>query len=97
MKSQLKTNKGISSAAYIKVILYLLRLCIGLNPPSQIITRSGYGYKIKIKSENVIIHVLYMDDIKLYDKNETLETRPFTNYEYIAMLSRLEKCGRMGE
>ena len=42
--------------------------CIGLNPLSQIIPKSGYGYMFK--SGVTICHPLYMDDIMLYAKNE---------------------------
>ncbi|XP_069601340.1 vomeronasal type-2 receptor 26-like [Ranitomeya imitator] len=39
-----------------------------LTPLSQVITESGYEYKFK--SGSTISHLLYMDDIKLYVKNE---------------------------
>ena len=49
-------------------VLSLLLFCIDLNCCSQIITISGYGYQFK--SGATISHLLYMDDIKLYTKNE---------------------------
>ncbi len=42
--------------------------CIGLNPRSQIISKSGYGYRFQ--SGVTISHLLYMGDIKLYAWNE---------------------------
>lgn len=46
----------------------LLLFCIGLNPLSQAIIRSGYEHKFK--NETTISHFSYMDDIKLYAKGE---------------------------
>ncbi|XP_051918902.1 uncharacterized protein LOC127599192 [Hippocampus zosterae] len=43
--------------------LSLLLFCIGLNPPSQVITKTGYGYYLR--NGATINHLLYMDDIKL--------------------------------
>ena len=77
--------------------LSLLLFCIGLNPLSQIITKSGYGYKLK--SGATVRHLLYMDDIKLYAKNERdidsliHLTRVYS--EDIRMSFGLEKCGRI--
>lgn len=41
---------------------------IGLNPLRQIIAKSGYGYQFH--SGGIISHLLCMDDIKLFAKNE---------------------------
>ncbi|KAI3352301.1 hypothetical protein L3Q82_005275 [Scortum barcoo] len=38
-----------------------LLFCIGLNPLSQIITKTGYGYQLL--NRTTISHLLYMDDI----------------------------------
>ena len=41
-----------------------LLFCIGLNPLSHIITKSGYGYRFP--SGATIIHLLYMNHLKMY-------------------------------
>ncbi|TWW76608.1 hypothetical protein D4764_13G0012700 [Takifugu flavidus] len=48
--------------------LVLLKISSCLNPLSQIITKSGYGYQFR--NGTTVSHLLYMDDIKLYAKNE---------------------------
>ncbi|TWW74438.1 hypothetical protein D4764_14G0004410 [Takifugu flavidus] len=45
----------------------------GLNPLSQIITKSGYGYQFR--SGTTVSHLLYMDDIKLYAKRRMISRR----------------------
>ncbi|KAK1800327.1 hypothetical protein P4O66_005469 [Electrophorus voltai] len=45
-----------------------LLFCIGLNPLSEIITKSGYRYWLW--NGKTISHLLYMDDIKLYARSE---------------------------
>jgi len=45
-----------------------LLFCLALNPLSELIKDTSCGYKLKC---NVLVqHLLYMDDLKLYDKNE---------------------------
>ena len=45
-----------------------LLFCIALNPLSELIKDTSYGYKLKC---NLLVqHLLYMDDLKLYAKNE---------------------------
>ena len=74
-----------------------LLFCMGLNPLSQIITKTGYGYQFR--SGVTISHLLYMDDIKLYARNEREidslihTTRIYSND--IGMSFGLDKCGRM--
>ena len=48
--------------------LFLLLFCIGLNPLSQIITKTGLGYRSR--NGNTINHLFSMDDIKLDAKSE---------------------------
>ena len=62
--AQVNIKYGIYQGDSLSPLLF----CIGLNSLSQIITKSGYGYKFK--SGATISHLLYMDDIKLYAKNE---------------------------
>ena len=62
--AQVNINCGIYQGDAISPLLF----CIGLNLLGQIITKSGYGYKFK--SGAIISDLLYLDDIKLYGKNE---------------------------
>lgn len=48
--------------------LTLLLFCVGMNPLSQIITKSEYRYRYRTGA--TISHIIYMDDIKLYARNE---------------------------
>ncbi|XP_069607092.1 uncharacterized protein [Ranitomeya imitator] len=70
---------------------------IGLNPLSQIITECGYGYKFK--SGSTISHLLYMDVLKLYAKNErdinSLICLTRICSKDIGRSFGLEKCGRL--
>uniref|UniRef100_A0A669EZW7 Reverse transcriptase domain-containing protein n=1 Tax=Oreochromis niloticus TaxID=8128 RepID=A0A669EZW7_ORENI len=74
-----------------------LLFCIGLNPLSEIINKTGYGYRLR--NGAVVSHLLYMDDIKLYAKSERdidsliHTTRLYSND--IGMSFGLEKCSRM--
>jgi hypothetical protein len=45
-----------------------LLFCVALNPLSNIIERTGFGYTLK--SGQKIHHLLYMDNLKLYGKKE---------------------------
>ncbi|TWW59899.1 hypothetical protein D4764_06G0014290 [Takifugu flavidus] len=76
-----------------------LLFCIGLNPLSQIITKSGYGYQFR--SGTTVSHLLYMDDIKLYAENERdIDSLIHLTRIYskdIRMSFGLDKCGRMNE
>ena len=44
-----------------------LLLCIALAPLSRILKRTKAGFKI---SNKLIIHLLYMGDLKVYEKNQ---------------------------
>ena len=95
-------NKEISPVA-IKCGIYQgdalspLLFCICLNPLSDIIKKSEYGYKFKNGTK--INHLFYMDDIKLYGKSEREIdslinlTRIFS--DDIGMSFGLDKCGRL--
>lgn len=71
--------------------------CIALKPLSQTIAKSGYGYEYQ--SETIISHHFYMEDIKLYVRNEqdisSLIQFIRTHIKYIGMSFGLNKCGRM--
>ncbi len=102
-KTSLEANSKPIAQVTIKCGIYQgdalspLLFCIGLNPLSQIITKTGYGYRFR--SGTIISHLLYMDDIKLYARNERdidsliHTTRIYSND--IGMSFGLDKCGRM--
>ena len=70
--------------------------CMALNPLSALLDKSTYGYRFK---SGTTINLLYMDDIKLYAKNEQdidsllHLTRVFSSD--IGMTFVLAKCGRL--
>jgi hypothetical protein len=90
---QVNIKRGIYQGDALSPLLF----CISLNPLSDIITKSAYGYKFK--SGTKINHLFYMDDIKLYAKSEREIdslihlTRIFS--KDIGMSFGLEKCGRL--
>jgi len=45
-----------------------LLFCLALNPLSEVLKSARYGYALK--SGQVVQHLLYMDNLKLYAKNE---------------------------
>lgn len=74
-----------------------LLFCVSLNTLSHIITKTGHGYQFW--SGATISHLLYMDDIKLYAKNEQeihklIHTIRIYSTD-IGILFRLDKCGWM--
>ncbi|XP_055368950.1 uncharacterized protein LOC129604859 [Betta splendens] len=88
---------SIKCGIYQRDALSPLLFCIGLNTLSQIINKTGYGYRLR--NEATISHLLYMDDIKLYAKSERdIDSLIHTTSIYssdIGMSFGLEKCGRM--
>jgi len=88
--AQVPTKCGIYQGDALPPLLF----CICLNPLSQIIDKTGYGYRIR--NGITISQLLYMDDIKLYAKNERdidsliHITRIFSND--IRMSCELDKC-----
>ena len=73
-----------------------LLFCITLSPLSALMDNSTYGYRFK--SGITINHLLYMDDIKLYAKNEQdidslIHLTLFSSD--IGMTFGLTKCGRL--
>ena len=72
-----------------------LLFCIALIPLSSLLNATGYGYKIK---EQKISHLFYMDDLKLYARNdEELEGLLKTVKSFsddIGMQFGLDKCAK---
>ena len=77
--------------------LFPLLFCTGLNPLSQIIAKSAFGYQFRKGTS--ISPLLYIDDINLYAKGEQdigstiLVTRIYCND--ISMSFWLNKCSWM--
>ena len=74
-----------------------LLFCVAINPLSHILRNSRRGYTLR--SGHIIHHLLYMDDLKLYGKNER-EIDSMINTvrifsDDIGMKFGLEKCGRL--
>ena len=53
--------------------LSALWFCLSLNPLSQILQKTHYGFEIKHQKQTLhkINHLMYMDDIKIYASSET--------------------------
>lgn len=64
----IKINTGIFQGDALSALWF----CISLNPLSNLLNRTEYGFNIRNQKQNVhkINHLLYMDDIKLYAKNQ---------------------------
>ena len=58
-----ETNSGIIQGDSLSPLLF----CLALTPLSHKLNDTGYGYKIGDKKIN---HLFYMDDLKLYEKND---------------------------
>ena len=56
-------NSGIFQGDSLCLILF----CVTLTPLSKLLNNTGYGYKIY---NNTINHLFYMDNLKLYAKND---------------------------
>ena len=91
--TQVHIKSGIDQGDALSWLLF----CIGLNPITQIITKSEYGYTFKSGAN--ISQLLYVDDIKLYTKNDRdiyLQIHLTMIYsEDIGKSFGLEKCGQM--
>ncbi|KAI3351481.1 hypothetical protein L3Q82_020329 [Scortum barcoo] len=59
---------AIKCSIYQDDALSPLLFCTGLNPLSQIISKSGYGYRLR--NGSTISDPLYIDDMELYVRNE---------------------------
>ncbi|MXP61692.1 reverse transcriptase family protein, partial [Pantoea sp. Taur] len=58
-------NRGIFQGDSLSPLLF----CLALNQLSELLNESGMGYKLG-RNGSIISHALYMDDLKLYSKNE---------------------------
>ena len=67
-KSKSIAGITIKCSVYQRDALSPLLFCIALNPLSVMLDKSTYEYRFK--SGTTINHLLYMDNIKLYAKNE---------------------------
>ena len=56
-------NSGIFQGDSLSPILF----CVTLIPLSKLLNNTGYGYKIY---DDIINHLFYMDDLKLFAKND---------------------------
>ena len=56
-------NSGIFQGDSLSLILF----CVALIILSKLLNSTGYGYKVY---DNIINHLFYMDDLKLFAKND---------------------------
>ena len=89
--AEVKIQRGIFQGDALSPLLFL----IAMMPLSHILRKYSTGYKLS-KSKEKINHLMYMDDIKLFTKNEKeLETLIQTVIIYsqdIEMEFGVEKC-----
>ncbi|KAI5727410.1 hypothetical protein M8J77_001977 [Diaphorina citri] len=73
-----------------------LLFCLCLNPLSNILNTSPFGYKIDMKEEFRVTHLFYMDDLKIYANGEEQLRHLIelvSNFsQSICMSFGLEKC-----
>ena len=62
----LDLNSGIFQSDSLPPLLF----CLTLTPPSYELNDTAYGHKIREKKIN---HLFYMDDLKVYGKNDKEE------------------------
>lgn len=91
--AQVSIKRGIFLCAALPSLLF----CIGRNPLSQIIAKTGYKYQFQ--RGTIISHILYMYDIKMHAKNEwdtDSRIRLIRIYSKdIGMPFRLDKCSQI--
>jgi hypothetical protein len=61
---QVKINRGIFQGDSISGLLF----CLGMNPLSSLLQQTKKGYVLQ--SKQLVSHLFYMDDLKMYGKNE---------------------------
>ena len=90
--SELRIQRGIFQGDALSPLLF----CIALFPLSKILNENNLGYKCKGK---LFSHLLYMDDLKLYAKNdEDLREQLLIVKEYsdtIKMNFNVNKCAKL--
>lgn len=64
----IKINRGIFQGDSLSALWF----CIALNPLSNSLNDSNYGYNLKneVKPNQKVTHLLYMDDLKLYSSSK---------------------------
>ena len=91
--ADIKIQCGIFQGDALSPLLF----CIALNPLSELLRRTEFGYTVK--SGHRIHHLLYMDDLKLYGKNENQINSLINTVkifsEDIRMKFGLDKCARL--
>ena len=60
-------NININSGIFQEDSLSPIFFCVTLIPLTKLLNNTGYGYKIY---DNIINHLFYMDDLKLFAKND---------------------------
>lgn len=90
--ADIKIECGIFQGDALSPLLF----CVALNPLSHLLRRAKQGYQLK--TGHKINHLLYMDDLKLYAKNENdltalIETTRIFS-DNICMKFGLDKCAR---
>ena len=59
---------SILTVVYLRgIVFFLFCVCVAVIPLSKLLNNTGYGYKIY---GNTINHLFYMDDVKLFAKND---------------------------
>ena len=93
----MQTRRGIFQGDSISPLLF----CMALNPLSKELNRTGYGYRMttghcETAKRQLISHLLYMDDLKLYGRNsdqlDGLLHTVLTFSDDIQMKFSLDKC-----
>ena len=89
--TETKTQRWIFQGDALSVLLFILAMM----PLNHILRKCTTGYKLS-RSQEKLNHLMYMDDIKLFTKNEKeLETLIHTiriNSQDIGMEFGIEKC-----
>ena len=89
---QIKIKRGIFQGDSFSPLLF----CLALVPLTSELATSGYGYKI-LNTSAPISNLFYMDDVKLYSKNEQEqvgELKIVKQFSDIGMEFGLEKCAK---
>ena len=85
-------KRGIFQSDSLSPLLF----CLTLAPLSTLLNEAGYGYKTK--AENKVNHLLYMDDLKTFVKNDNEQTGILNTVKKfsddINMDFGLEKCSK---
>ena len=93
----MQIRRGIFQGDSLPPLLF----CMALNPLSNELNRTSYGYRMRtwhgeIAKRQLISHLLYMDDLKLYgrnsDQSDGLLHTVRTFSDDIQMKFGLEKC-----